>query len=130
MDRLYDFLDISKEQIQQADFLGMLNILIGRSITKSDGTLISNGCSWRELAAALKKARYDKDLVRQLGLDPKELPPRDRLRYWFVAIGQARVDSPQAMKAGDKLAEILRAAGYLVSAAPAAGSQNATASKP
>jgi len=52
--------------------------------------------------------------VRELGLDPDELPPRDRQRFWYTAITRVGVDSPQARAAGERVSEILRKAGYEV----------------
>ena len=79
---------------------------------------MSAGVTWRSLAALLKKLRWDKEVVRELGLDPKQLPPRDRERYWYMAIGLARIDSEAAMKAGDLFSEQLQAAGYSVGPPP------------
>jgi hypothetical protein len=119
MDVLREFLeDLKRRGLAQGLFLGMLNVLIGRRVEKADGTLVANGISWRELAALLRRARWDKNAVRELGLDPAQLPPRDRQRYWYTAIAQARVDSAQAAQAGDQFAERLRQAGYVVGPAP------------
>jgi len=119
MGGLYDFLADLKQRGQAAgQFLGLLNVLIGRRVQKEDGSPISSGVTWRELSFALKKVRWEKEAVRDLGIDPAQLPPRDRQRYWYAAIAQARVDSPQASAAGDRLAEVLRLSGYRVSAAP------------
>ena len=119
MDVLREFLeDLKRRGLAQGLFLGMLNVLIGRRVEKADGTLVANGISWRELAALLQRARWDKNAVRELGLDPAQLPPRDRQRYWYTAIAQARVDSAQAAQAGDQFAERLRQAGYVVGPAP------------
>jgi hypothetical protein len=81
---------------------------------------VATGVTWRVLADVLKRVRWDRDAVRQLGLDPAALAPRDRQRYWYQAIAQARVDSPQARLAGDALARVLQEAGYVVSPGPAA----------
>jgi hypothetical protein len=94
------------------NLLGLLHVVIGRRITDSAGEVVSKGLTWREAAALLTKVRWDKDTVVQLGLDPKQLPPRDRARYWYTAIAQARVDSPQARAAGDQLAQRAEATGY------------------
>jgi len=51
-------------------------------------------------------------------VDPEDLPPRDRQRFWYAVIVRARVDSAEAALAGDKLAEILREHGYIVAATP------------
>ncbi len=110
-----EFLDDLKEKgLARGNFLGLLHVLIGRRIEKSDGTVISVGQTWRETAAWLKKARWDTDAVRELGLDPASLPPRDRQRFWYAAITLAKVDSPAAVEAGDRLAKALSEVGYPV----------------
>jgi hypothetical protein len=119
MDVLRDFVgDLKRHGYARGNFVGMLHVLIGRQIRAADGTLISNGLTWRAVAELLKKARWDRQAVRELGLDPGALPPRDRQRYWYQAIAQARVDSAEATEAGNRLAEILRSAGYGISPAP------------
>lgn len=124
MSGLYDFLADVKQHGQAAgQFLGLLNILIGRRVEKDDGTLISSGVTWRELSFALKKVRWEKEAVHDLGIDPADLPPRDRQRYWYSAIAKARVDSPEATAAGDRLAEALRRIGYTISSGPADASE-------
>jgi hypothetical protein len=75
-------------------FRGVLHIAIGRKVTRPDGTVVSAGVTWRELARLLKQLRFDKDLVRELGADPEALAPRDRQRFWYSAIALARVDAP------------------------------------
>jgi hypothetical protein len=119
MDRLRDvLLEIKKHGWASGQFLGLLNLLIGRRITASDGVEISSGVTWRILAAYLKQVRWGKEAVRELGLDPAALPPRDRAKYWYAAITQAKVDSAEATRAGDKLAERLTAQGYTIGPAP------------
>lgn len=120
MDALAQFLDELKQQgLAQDNLLGLLHLLIGRRIARPDGTVISNGLTWRELAGWLKKVRWDREAVAELGLDPDELAPRDRERFWYVAIARAGVDSAKATTAGEKLADKLRAKGYAVSPPPA-----------
>jgi hypothetical protein len=119
MDRLREFLTMLKEQGQaQGNFLGLLHVLSGRRVVAADGTVVSDGVSWREAAALLKRVRWDREAVRELGLDPKALPPRDRQRYWYQAIARTGIGSPAAVAAADRLAESLRAAGYTVGPAP------------
>jgi hypothetical protein len=119
MDRLRDALvKIKKQGWASGRFLGLLNVLIGRRITADDGTEISSGVTWRALAAYLKQVRWEKDAIRELGFDTAALPPRDRAKYWYAAIALARVDSPEATKAGDEFAEILTAQGYRIGPAP------------
>ena len=119
MDRLREFLDAVRQHgFAEGHFLGLLHILIGRRVTRADGTVVSAGLNWRAAATVLKRARWNREAVRELGLDPAGLPPRDRQRYWYTAISQARVDSPQARAAGDQLAAQLQPAGYHVGPAP------------
>lgn len=119
MDLLYEFLDhLKRHSLAQGNLLGLLNVLVGRRITTAAGGEVSTGVTWRSLAALLKKLRWDKEAVRELGLDPKQLPPRDRERYWYTAIALARIDSEAAVKAGDQLAERLKSAGYEVASSP------------
>jgi hypothetical protein len=119
MDRVRQLLDDVKTRgLARGNFLGLLNVLIGRRVALADGTLVSAGVTYRELAAQLKRVRWEREAVAELGVDPSALPPRDRERYWYQAIALAHVDSPRATAAGDNLAEQLRGAGYDVGPAP------------
>lgn len=119
MDRLREFLeDMKLHERASSNFLGLLNAVIGRRICLADGGLVSAGVSWRELAALLKRVRWPKEAVRELGLEPASLPPRDRVRYWYSAIAQADVASPVATKAGTQFAKQLEAIGYQVGPPP------------
>ena len=93
------------------------HVLIGRKVSKAGG-VVSNGLTWRELAAILKKARWDREAVREVGLDPDQLPPRDRGQFWYSAIARAGVDGAAATELGDELAAALRKLGYEVGPAP------------
>src|SRR5688572_28988373 len=87
MDELRTFLEAVRQRGLVAGRLrGLFNITIGRKITKSDGTLVSAGVTWRELASLLKLVRYEKELVAEVGANPEELAPRDRQRFWYTAI--------------------------------------------
>ena len=119
MDGLRDFLgDLKRQGYAQGNFLGFLNVLIGRRIQDPDGSLISNGLTWRVVAELLKKFRWDKEAVRELGLNPADLPPRDRQRYWYLAISRALVHSAKAAAAGDRFAAVLESAGYKIGPQP------------
>jgi hypothetical protein len=121
MDALSTFLDgLKKGAKTGGKFLGFLNVLIGRRITAPDGTVVSRGLTWREAAGALKRLRWDPDQVREVGLNPDDLPPRDRQKYWYTAIARAGVDTPQAAEAGDRFAELVRGLGYDVGPRPSA----------
>ncbi len=119
MDGFAEFLQVVKRQhLAQGNFLGFLNVVIGRRIQTAQGEIVSTGVPWRVLAQELKKVRWDKEAVRELGLDPKGLPPRDRERYWYTAIAQAQVGSAKAFEAGDRFAEVLAQVGYVVGTPP------------
>lgn len=120
MDRVRQFLEEMKQgEYTRGNFLGLLNVLIGRRVARKDGTVLSEGLTWRELAAHLKRARWDKQAVRELGLAPESLPPRDRQRYWYTTIVQASVDSSRATQAGHEMAAVLERLGYRVGPPPA-----------
>src|ERR1051325_1293264 len=107
--------DLKKNGLPKGNFIGFLHVLIGRTITrKDDGKAVSSGLTWRELASLLKRVRWDPEMVRELGIEPDSLPLRDRQRYWYSAIAQAKIDSPTAQKAGDRFAERMLGLGYEV----------------
>ena len=56
--------------------------------------------------------------VREIDLNPADLPPRDRQRFWYAAIAHAQVDSPAAIEAGNRFAAKLASLGYVVSPPP------------
>jgi hypothetical protein len=119
MDALRELLDdLKRHGLDQGNWLGLLNLVIGRRLEKADGTVISRGLTWRELAALLKKLRWDRDAVREVGLNPDDLPPRDRQQYWYSAIARAHVDSDEATRQGDRLAEKIQELGYRVGPGP------------
>ena len=123
MDSLREMLEaVRQRDIVRGRFRGLLHILVGRRITAADGTLISSGLTWRDVAALLKRLRWDREAVRELGLDPATLPPRDRERFWYAAIARAGIDSPQAVAEAEQLVKPLEELGYLVGPAPGAKS--------
>lgn len=125
MDRLRQFLvTVRTSGAVQGRLRGLLHILIGRRISLPDGTVVSAGMTWREVAAALKKHRWEPDDVRELGLDPSTLPPRDRQKYWYTAISRAGVASAEAVKAADELVPLLAELGYNIGSAPGGSSSS------
>jgi hypothetical protein len=131
MDGIRELLETVRDRgLAIGTFRGLLHIVIGRRITKADGTVISNGLTWRELAALLKLLRYDKDLVREFGTDPEDLAPRDRQRFWYSAIAIAKVDSPDAFAQAQRLAEKFKELGYTVGPPPVLSAQHAVQSTP
>ena len=120
MDALSTLLDqLKKSGRAKGNLRGFLHVIIGRTITlRSDKSVVSKGITWREMAAFLKKLRWDPEAVRELGLDPDALPPRDRQRFWYSAILQAKVDSAEAQAAGDQFAAVLKGLGYDVGPPP------------
>jgi hypothetical protein len=93
-------------------------VLVGRRITRTDGTPVSAGLTWREAAVLLKRVRWPREAVKELGLKPADLPPRDRERYWYIAIARAGIDSAAVVTAGNRLAEELRSVGYVAGPPP------------
>jgi hypothetical protein len=129
MDRLRDFLEAVRAQgLAEGNLRGLLHVLVGRRITAADGTLVSAGLTWREVAALFKRLRWDPEAVRELGLDPATLPPRDRQRYWYTAIAQA--DLAAAGAAADQFVEPLGRLGYVVAAAPRPAEKPAPKKRP
>jgi hypothetical protein len=119
MDQLHEFLEaVRSAGIAQGRFRGLLHLLIGRRISLLDGTLVSGGLTWRQLSARLKQERWDPEAVRELGMEPRTLAPRDRQKYWYTAISQAGVGSAQASAEADALIEPLRDLGFQVGPAP------------
>ena len=119
MDRVRLFLDdIRQRGLARGNFLGLLHVLIGRRVALEDGTPVSAGLTYRELAALLKRVRWEREAAAELAIDLAGLPPRDRERYWYQVIVRAGVDSGKATAAGERLAEQLRGAGYDVGPAP------------
>jgi hypothetical protein len=120
MDAVSTLLDaLKKSGKTEGNLQGFLHVMIGRMITRTkDQTVVSRGMGWRDLATWLKKLRWDPEAVKELGLDPHDLPPRDRQRFWYTAIAHAKVDSAAAIAAGEKFAAVLRMLGYEVGPAP------------
>lgn len=119
MDALVALLErVKKRALARKAFLGFLHVLIGRKISTTEGKPVSEGLTWRETAALLKKVRWPIADVVELGLDPEELPPRDRQRFWYTAIIRAGVDSTAAREAGDRFAATLSDLGYEVGPPP------------
>lgn len=113
MDQLRELMGIIHSRgLARDNLLGLLHVLIGRRIRRADGTDISGGLTWREAAALLKRVRWERKAVAELGLDQANLPPRDRERFWYTAIARAGVDSAAAKAAGDRLSESLRPLGF------------------
>ncbi len=112
---------IRHSELAAGRFRGLLHIVIGRKITRADGSVVSAGLTWRELAQLLKQVRWDRDYVRELGLDPQELPARDRQRFWYATITAAGVDSAQARADAEALIPQLTALGFQVGPPPRPG---------
>jgi hypothetical protein len=119
MEQLREFLEaVKRSGVARGNLRGLLHVLIGRHIKLADGTVVSTGLTWREAANLLKVARWEPETIAELGLDAESLPPRDRQRFWYGAIAQTGVDSPEARTAGDKLANALKKQGYVVGPGP------------
>jgi hypothetical protein len=119
MEGLREFLEaVRQNQLARGHFRALLHVAIGRRITRSDGTVLSNGVTWRQLSELLRLIRWDKELVREIGLNPDDLPPRDRQRYWYAAILAAKVDSAEARAAGDAYVRLAAKLGFAIGPGP------------
>lgn len=119
MEGLREFLErVRHQHLVRGHLRALFHVAIGRKISKPDGTLLSNGATWRQLSELLRILRWDKDLVRELGLNPNDLPPRDRQRYWYSAILAAEVMAPDARELGDEFARLVSPLGYVIGPAP------------
>ena len=120
MDQLRDFLDAVKDSgAATGQFRGLLFILIGQHIRRADGTTLSTGMSWRAAATALKLCRWDRLAVQELGIEPTDLAPRDREKYWYMAISRANLGSAEARASAEALARAVVKLGYSISASAA-----------
>ena len=121
MEGLREFLEkVRQSHLVRGHLRALLHVAIGRRIARPDGTVLSTGVTWRQLSDLLRLIRWDKELVRELGLNPDELPPRDRQRYWYAAIVAAQVNSLQARALGDAYAKLVAPLGFVVGPAPGA----------
>lgn len=119
MDGVREFLEAVRQQhLARGHLRGFLHVAIGRRVCRVDGTVLSTGLTWRELATHLKNLRFDKELVRELGVDPESLSPRDRERFWYSAIALAQVDSAEARADAESLAKRMQPLGLLVAGVP------------
>ena len=119
MDAVRDFLtEMLQKGRVSGHFLGLLHILIGRRVSRADGTVLSTGVTWRAVANLLKQCHYDAELVRELGMDPDAIGQRDRQRFWYAVIARADVASEEATRQADKLAAILQKDDYVIGSAP------------
>lgn len=120
MEGIRDLLALARDEgLAAARFRGLLHVAIGRKVTRPNGTVISSGITWRELATHLKELQFDRELARTFGADPATLAPRDRERFWYSAIAQAHVDTPEASAEADALAVELKKRGFIVGPNPA-----------
>jgi hypothetical protein len=119
MDSLRELLEAVRDRVfVRKRFRGLLHILVGRRIARADGTPLSSGMSWRDAANLLKRLRLDREIVRQWNVDPADLPPRDRERFWYAAISRAALDSPEVIAEAEQLIPTLEQLGYIVGPPP------------
>ena len=121
MEGLREFLEkVRQNHLVRGHFRALLHVAIGRRISRADGTVLSTGVTWRQLSDLLRLMRWDKELVRELGLNPDDLPPRDRQRYWYAAMVAARVNAPDTRELGDAFAKLVGPLGFVIGPAPGA----------
>src|SRR5438045_3690942 len=71
MDGIRDLLEAARTNgLVAGRFRGLLHVVIGRTISKPDGTRLSPGLTWREVASTLKMLRFDPEIGREVGADP------------------------------------------------------------
>ncbi len=113
-DGLRHFLDaVRLQNLATGHLRALLVIAVGGRI-ESEGQLLSKGSNWRELADLLKKLRWDKLQVAELGIDVKDLPPRDRSKYWYSALAKAGLDSAESARLAMRLIPELEKLGYKI----------------
>lgn len=123
MDQIQDVLELIRlKGLAKGRLRGVFHIAIGRTLARPDGDVISNGVTWRMLASILRDLRFDPEIVRELDVDPETLAPRDRFKFWYTAIGFAKVDSPAAFAEAEKLAAALKPLGVIVGPPPSMAS--------
>ena len=98
---------------------GVLHVAIGRKVLAADGSLLSAGVTWRELADRLKQAKYDVALGLEVGADADVIAPRDRQRFWYAVIALAQPDGAVAVGQAEALVPSLRRLGFEVGPPPA-----------
>ncbi len=124
MEGAREFLEaVRSHQLIKGHFRGLLHIMVGRKITREDGSPVCAGLTWRQLSELLKLMRWDREWISELGLQVDALPPRDRQRFWYSAIVGARIDGADAAAGADRLAVRVKSLGYIVS--PPAGERGA-----
>lgn len=119
MERLTELLEkIRKDDLANGHLRGCLHVLIGRTIKTSEGETVSLGNTWRDLSQSLKLAKFNKELVRELGADPETISPRDRERFWYSAIALARPDTAEAIADAEAFIPKLTTLGYQIGPLP------------
>ena len=115
MDGIRTLLEAARDNgLVAGRFRGLLHIAIGRAISKPDGTKLSAGHTWREVATTLKMLRFDPEVGREVGADPDTLSPRDRERYWYAVIALAHVDGSEAVQFLVRIKQLVEDPGALL----------------
>lgn len=113
MDALDIFLaSIKAKSLHLGRFLGLLHLLVAYKITDEADQPVSQGLTFRELSERFKKARWNPEDIETLGLNAKDLPQRDRLRFWYVVLVRSGVTSSKAAVEAETLAKAIRKIGY------------------
>ncbi|QVL33032.1 hypothetical protein KIH39_03700 [Telmatocola sphagniphila] len=114
MEGLREFLEFVREKHLAKDNLpGILVIAIGCRIRRADRVL-SEGSNWRVLAELLRQIRWDRHQVTELGQEVKDLPPKDRTKFWYVSISKADLTSVAARENAVRLANQLAEYGFQI----------------
>ncbi|GEM_PF-292212 len=103
---------IKAKSLHLGRFLGLLNLLVAYKISDESGKEISLGLTFKQLSEKLKKNRWNPEDIEALGLKSEDLPQRDRLRFWFVALVRADIGGSKAIIEADTLAKAIKKIGY------------------
>src|SRR3954452_12919630 len=59
MDGIRELLSAAREaNLVAGNLRALMHVVIGRKVTRADGSAVSSGVTWRELAAELKNQRF------------------------------------------------------------------------
>ena len=113
MDAIDQFLmAVKSKSLHLGRFLGLLNLLVAYKIIDESGQVVSNGLTIKQVSEKLKKNRWSPEDVETLGLKYCDLPQRDRLRFWYVALVRAGIGGTKAVMEADTLAKAVKKIGY------------------
>lgn len=106
-------LAIKAGSLHSGRFLGFLNLLVAYKISDESGKEVSVGLTFKQLSEKLKKNRWNPEDAETLGLKPKDLPQRNRFRFWYVSLVRSEIGGSKAKKEAETLAKAIKKIGYI-----------------